>query len=74
MGQELATINLVASESVERSEVLHSVDTMNEVIHSQWFQIIAGVIAALVLIYLILALIYNRKKKKLRKVKKYRRM
>ena len=47
---------------------------MNEVIHSQWFQIIAGVIAALVLIYLILALIYNRKKKKLRKVKKYRRM
>ena len=74
VGQELATINLVASESVERSEVLHSVDTMNEVIHSQWFQIIAGVIAALVLIYLILALIYNRKKKKLRKVKKSRRM
>ncbi len=74
VGQELATINLVASESVERSEVLHSVNTMNEVIHSQWFQIIAIVIGVLLLIYIILALIYNRKKKKLRKVKKYRRM
>ena len=29
VGQELATVNLVASESVERSEVLHSVDTLS---------------------------------------------
>ncbi|PWM21552.1 MAG: D-alanyl-D-alanine carboxypeptidase [Collinsella tanakaei] len=74
VGQELATVNLVASESVERSEVLHSVDTMSEVIHSRWFQIIVAVVVVLLLIYMILALIYNRKKKKLRKVKKYRRM
>ncbi|WP_411655123.1 hypothetical protein [Anaeromassilibacillus sp. SJQ-1] len=41
---------------------------------STWFLVIAGIILFLLLVYFILALIYNRKKKNLRKVKKYRRM
>lgn len=72
--QELTTVNLVASESVERSELLHSVDTTKQVISSPWFLIIAAIIVVLVIIYIILALIYNRKKKNLRRVKKYRKM
>lgn len=73
-GQELAMVDLVAAESVERSELLHSVDTVKSIFTSTWFLVIAGIILVLVLIYIILALIYNRKKKNLRKVKKYRRM
>lgn len=73
-GQKLATVDLVAAESVERSELLHSVDTVKSIFTSTWFLVIAGIILVLVLIYIVLALIYNRKKKNLRKVKKYRRM
>lgn len=73
-GQNLTTVNLVASESVERSEVLHTADTVKSIFTSIWFLVIAGIIVFLVVIYIILALIYNRKKKNLRKVKKYRKM
>lgn len=73
-GQNLGTVNLVAAESVERSEVLHTADRVKAIFTSTWFLIIAGIIILLLLIYIVLALIYNRKKKKLRKVKKYRRM
>ena len=72
--QQLTTINLVAAESIERSEVLHSVDIAKGIFSSTWFLIIVFIIILLLIIYIILALIYNRKKKKLRKVKKYRRM
>ncbi len=70
--QELTTVNLVAAESVERSELLKSAATVRDVITSGWFLAIAAVIAVLVAAYLVLALVYNRKKKKLRKVKKYK--
>lgn len=73
-GQELTTINLVASESVERSELLRSANLVKSIFTSTWFIAIVGIIILLVIIYIILALIYNRKKKNLRKVKKYRKM
>lgn len=73
-GQDLATVDLVAAESVERSELLHSADTVKSIFTSTWFLVIAGIILFLLLIYVVLALIYNRKKKNLRKIKKYRRM
>ena len=72
--QELATINLVASESVERSELLHTGNVIKSIFTSVWFLVIAGIIVVLVLVYVVLALLYNRKKKRLRKVKKYRDM
>ncbi|MVB11299.1 D-alanyl-D-alanine carboxypeptidase DacF [Caprobacter fermentans] len=72
--QTLATINLVASESVERSELLHMTDVVKSIFTSIWFLIIAALIILLVVIYIILTLIYNRKKKNMRKVKKYRKM
>ncbi len=72
--QELTTVNLVASESVERSEMLRTADTVKSIFTSVWFIAIVAIIILLVIIYIILALIYNRKKKNLRKVKKYRKM
>lgn len=72
--QTLATVNLVASESVERSELLHMTDVVKSIFTSVWFLIIVALIILLVAIYVILTLIYNRKKKNIRKVKKYRKM
>ena len=72
--QTLATLNLVAGESVERSELLKSASTVKDIVTSSWFLTIVGIILFLLFVYLILALIYNRKKKKLRKVRKYKNM
>lgn len=72
--QKLTTVNLVASESVERSELLLSANTIKSIFTSTWFIVIVAIIIILVIIYIILTLIYNGKKKHLRKVKKYRRM
>jgi D-alanyl-D-alanine carboxypeptidase (penicillin-binding protein 5/6) len=73
-GQELTTVNLVAAESVERSELLHTVDAAKSIFTSTWFLIIVALIVILLIIYIILAIVYNRKKKNLRRVKKYRKM
>ena len=73
-GQELTTIDLVASESVERSNMLHTMAQVQDVVTSIWFIAIVGIIALLLILYIIIAVIYNRKKKKLKKVKKFRRM
>ena len=56
-GQDLATVDLVAAESVERSELLHSADTVKSIFTSTWFLVIAGIILFLLLIYVVLALI-----------------
>ena len=72
--QTLATLNLVAGESVERSELLKSASTVKDIVTSSWFLTFVGIILFLLFVYLILALIYNRKKKKLRKVRKYKNM
>jgi len=73
-GQELTTVNLVAAESVERSELLHTVDAAKLIFTSTWFLVIVALIIILLIIYIILAIMYNRKKKNLRRVKKYRKM
>ncbi|HCR43567.1 MAG TPA: D-alanyl-D-alanine carboxypeptidase [Ruminococcaceae bacterium] len=72
--QKLATINLVASESVGRSELLHTTDVIKSIFTSVWFIVFFLIIVLLIAVYIVLAVIYNRKKKKLRKVKKYRKM
>jgi D-alanyl-D-alanine carboxypeptidase (penicillin-binding protein 5/6) len=72
--EKLATVNLVAAESVDRSELLHTTDIVKTIFTSTWFLVIASLIVFLVVLYIVLAIIYNRKRKKLRKVKKYRKM
>ena len=59
---------------MERSELLKSASTVKDIVTSSWFLTIVGIILFLLFVYLILALIYNRKKKKLRKVRKYKNM
>ncbi len=72
--EKLATINLVAGESVERSELLRTTDAIKSVLTSKWFLITVAVIILLLIVYIILAIVYNRKRKRLRKVKRYRKL
>lgn len=68
----IATVPLVAAESVSRSEMLQFVSQGTSVLTSPWFLIIMGVILLLIVIYIFLIFLYRRKQKKLRKVKRYR--
>lgn len=71
--QDLTTVNLVASESVDRSELLYAIQVAKGIVTSTWFIIAACVIVGLILLYIILAMVYNRRSKNMRKVKKYRK-
>lgn len=70
---ELVTIDLVASETVDRSELLTAIDSIKNIVISKWFIISVSAIVFLVIIYIIIVAIYRRKKKSQRPVKKYRK-
>ena len=63
---------LVAAESVERSEIIQTIEQGKEIITSPWFLITAGAILVLLVVYIALAVLMNRKRRKMRRVKKYR--
>ena len=73
-GEVIATVPLVAAESVSRSEMLSFVTQGASVLTSPWFLIIMAVIVLLILLYIFLIFLYRRKQKKLRRVRKYRDM
>ena len=72
-GNELVTMDLVASETVDRSELLTAFDGIKNVITSKWFVISLITIIGIVIIYIISFRLYRRKKKSRRSVKKYRK-
>ena len=73
-GETLAKVPLVAAESVERSEIIQTIEQGKEIITSPWFLITAGIILVLAVAYIILAVLMNRKRRRMRRVKKYRDM
>lgn len=73
-GEVLTTVDLVAAETVERSQLLYTMEQAKSVLTSQWFLITVGIIGTLLLIYIFLLILYRRKKKKLRRVRNMRRM
>ena len=68
----IATVPLVATESVARSDLIAGWEQGRELLTSPWFIAIMAVIGALVVVYLILVVFYRRKQKQLRRVKKFR--
>ena len=71
-GDLLATVPLVAGESVAKSEVLEVWEQGQQVLTSPWFLVIMAVIVALIIVYIILIVLYRRKQRQLRKVKRFR--
>ncbi len=70
--QELTTLNLLATESAEKSELLYTFDAGKELIFKNWLTTLLFFVGVLLLIYILLVIIYNHKKKKLRRTKRYR--
>ena len=73
LSQELCTIDLVASETVDRSELISAIEAIKHIVTSKWFIIAFIVIALFAIIYLIIFLILRKKKKSQRPVRKYRK-
>lgn len=70
----IATVPVVATESVARSDLIAGWEQGRKLLTSPWFVAIMAVIGALVVVYLILVVFYRRKQKQLRRVKKFRDM
>lgn len=71
---DLATVDLVAAESVEQSDLLVAIDGIKNALSSPWFIICVAIIVILIVIYIIVAAIYSKRSRNNRKVKTYRRM
>lgn len=71
---ELATIDLVAAETIDQSDLLVALHGVGNVVSSPWFILIASLIVLLVVIYIIIITIYSKRRRNNRKVKTYRRM
>jgi len=73
-GESVATVPLVAAESVAKSEALHVWEQGQAVLTAPWFLVIMAVIVALIIVYIILIILYRKKQKQLRKVRRFRDM
>lgn len=73
-GQEIKKINLVADETVERSELLYTLEVIKNIATSYWFIIAMVLIIILFALYLFVTSLYNNRKKKNKNVKRYRKM
>ncbi len=71
--QKLATIDLLAGESVDRSDLLTAADGLKTIASSRWFLITVAVVGILIIIYIIVVGVYKRRKRTHRPVKKYRK-
>ena len=73
-GEELAEVELISAETVARSEAMQVLETGQRVLTAPWFLVIMAVIAGLILVYVILIVIYRRKQRQLRKVRRFKDM
>lgn len=71
--QELTTVNLIATESVERSAILYYLQVGKNILTSKWFVFSVTAVAVLFVAYIIMMIAYNSKKAKQRAVKNYRK-
>ncbi len=74
-GREVSTFNLVADESIDRSQLLYVLDLLKNVFTSIYFITAAVIVVILFAVYLFVVVRHNRNKKIRRKqVKHYRHM
>ncbi len=63
-GKKYGTVELLASEDIERSEVLYVIDRVTTFISSTTFKIIVAAVVALILIFVVYVIIVNRRRRK----------
>lgn len=72
--QKLGTVKLVASENVDRSMSLYILSIITKFFNSIWFKIVAVLLVILLIVYIILSVHFNKRKRMLnrRRMKKYK--
>ncbi|MFI3326222.1 MAG: D-alanyl-D-alanine carboxypeptidase [Clostridia bacterium] len=65
-GTELATVNVVASESVDRSQLIHTIEVGKDVISSPIFIGVICAIIVILILYITVSVMYNKKRSKSR--------
>lgn len=65
--QVVGTVTLVAAESVERSEMMKTLEQGKAIFTSIWFQIALLLVGALLIIYVILMVLYRKRKRRKRR-------
>lgn len=73
-GEELGVVNLVASESVERNSILAAIRKAKELGSTLWFKLVLAAIALIIILFIILAMVGKRRRKKMKRVRSYRRL
>lgn len=71
MGEEIATVDLIAVEDIERSTLLHIGDSLATVMSSSWFVIGAILFLILLVLYIILCIAYANFKRRQKKTSAY---
>lgn len=70
---KLAEVNLVSSESVERSGILYIFSVIQNIITSRWFIVVVAAIVLLLILYIIISSIIRRRNRRSRRsVRRYR--
>ena len=71
--QELTTINLIASETVELSKIMYFMDYAKKILRSRGLIIAVCVVIFLLIIYILLTISYNKKKSRNKKMRDKKR-
>lgn len=70
---KLAEVNLVSSETVERSGILYIISVIQNVVTSRWFLAVVAIIVVLLIAYIIISSILKRRNRKRRRtIRRYR--
>lgn len=62
---DIRTVDLVAAESVERSDIAAVLSTGQELLTSPWFKIITVVLIIFIALYVVMLIVYNVKRKRI---------
>ncbi len=71
--KELQTIDLVAAETVERSDFATVISKGEDMLTSPWFKIITLVVVALVALYIVMLVVYNVKRSRIKARRRHHR-
>lgn len=73
-GEVIGNINLVSTETVERSQLAYVFSVIQKVVSSIWFKLVIVLIVLAVILYIILSILHNKRRQQMKKVKRYRRL
>lgn len=74
--ETIATVEVVAGSDIQRSLLLFVFNSAKEMLQTVWAKVILALVILLILCYIVLTIVYNKRKKKrrMRSVKDYRKL